>query len=93
MKKLESATIAREVNLAFAGARSAEIAALRIGRDHNTTNEEYCEAQRDAAEKRAFYDGMDYLASMLGVNVELDTVSKCLDDEYWNLFFSKPENK
>ena len=92
MKKTENATITREVNLAFARARSAEIAVLRMGRDHSTTDDDYREAQRDAAEKRALYNGMDYLASMLGINVELDTLSKSLDDEYWNVFFNKSEN-
>lgn len=92
MKKTENTTITREVNLAFARARSAEIAVLRMGRDHSTTDDDYHEAQRDAAEKRALYNGMDYLASMLGVNVELDTLSKSLDNEYWNVFFNKSEN-
>lgn len=93
MKKTENSTITREVNLAFARARRAEIAVLRLGRDHNTTNDEYCEAQRDAAEKRAFYNGMDYLASMLGVNVEFDALSESLDHEYWDLFFSRAKNE
>ena len=93
MKKTENATIIREVNLAFARARSAEIAVLKIGRDHSTTDDDYREAQRDAAEKRAFYNGMDYLASMLGVNVELDTLSESLDHDYWNLFFNRSENE
>lgn len=92
MKKTENTTITREVNLAFANARSAEIAVLRMGRDNSISDEDYREAQRDAAEKRALYNGMDYLASMLGVNVELDTLSKCLDDVYWNVFFNKSEN-
>ena len=93
MKKTENATIAREVNLAFASARKAEIAVLKMGRDHSTTDDDYREAQRDAAEKRAYYNGMDYLASMLGVNVEFDTLSESLDHDYWNLFFSRSENE
>ena len=93
MKKTENATIIREVNLAFARARSAEIAVLKMGRDHSTADDDYREAQRDAAEKRALYNGMDYLASMLGVNVEFDTLSECLDHDYWNLFFNRSENE
>lgn len=93
MKKTEYTTITREVNLAFARARSAEIAVLKMGRDHSTTDDDYREAQRDAAEKRALYNGMDYLASMLGVNVEFDTLSESLDHEYWDLFFNRSENE
>ena len=93
MKKTENATIVREVNFAFREARKAEIAVLRMGRDHSTTDDEYREAQRDAAEKRAFYNGMDYLASMLGVNVEYDALSESLDHDYWDLFFSRSENE
>ena len=93
MKKTENATVIREVNLAFARARSAEIAVLKMGRDHSASDDDYREAQRDAAEKRALYNGMDYLASMLGVNVEFDALSESLDHDYWNLFFSRSENE
>lgn len=93
MTKSEKAILTREVNLAFARARSAEITVLRVGRDHDATDDDYHDVQRDAAEKRAFYEGVNYLASMLGANVDLDAQSETLDHAYWDLFFSRSNNE
>ena len=92
MKKAEKETIVREVNIAFCEWKKAQIAALIESRDPVSTPESIREAQLERDKKEAFYDGMDYMASMAGVDVELDRMSRALDARYWDLFFN-PEKK
>lgn len=92
MKKAERETIVREVNIAFCEWKKAQIAALIESRDPVFTPESIREAQLERDKKEAFYNGMDYMASMAGVNVDLDRMSCALDDRYWDLFFN-PEKK
>ena len=92
MKKAEKETIVREVNIAFCEWKKAQIAALIESRDPVSTPESIREAQLERDKKEAFYNGMDYMASMAGVDVELDRMSRVLDSRYWDLFFN-PEKK
>ena len=92
MKKAEKETIVREVNIAFCEWKKAQIAALIASRDPVSTPESIREAQLERDKKEAFYDGMDYMASMAGVDVELDRMSRALYARYWDLFFN-PEKK
>ena len=92
MKKAEKETIVREVNIAFCEWKKAQIAALIESRDPESTPESIREAQLERDKKEAFYNGMDYIASMAGVDVELDRTSRVLDDKYWDLYFN-PEKK
>ena len=92
MKKAEKETIVREVNIAFCEWKKAQIAALIESRDPVSTPESIREAQLERDKKEAFYNGMDYMASMAGVDVELDRMSRALDARYWDLFFN-PEKK
>lgn len=92
MKKAEKETIVREVNIAFCEWKKAQIAALIESRDPVSTPESIREAQLERDKKEAFYNGMDYIASMAGVDVELDRMSRALDSRYWDLFFN-PEKK
>ena len=88
MKKAERETIVREVNIAFCEWKKAQIAALIESRDPVSTPESIREAQLERDKKEAFYNGMDYMASMAGVDVELDRISRVLDDKYWDLYFN-----
>ena len=92
MKKAEKETIVREVNIAFCEWKKAQIAALIESRDPVSTLESIREAQLERDKKEAFYNGMDYMASMAGVDVELDRMSRVLDARYWDLWFN-PEKK
>lgn len=92
MKKAEKETIVREVNIAFCEWKKAQIAALVESRDPVSAPESIREAQLERDKKEAFYNGMDYIASMTGVDVELDRMSRALDARYWDLFFN-PEKK
>ena len=92
MKKAEKETIVREVNIAFCEWKKAQIAALIESRDPVSTPESIREAQLERDKKEAFYNGMDYMASMAGVDVEFDRMSRALDARYWDLFFN-PEKK
>jgi len=92
MKKAEKETIVREVNIAFCEWKKAQIAALIESRDPASTPESVREAQLERDKKEAFYNGMDYMASMAGVNVDLDRISRALDARYWDLWFN-PEKK
>lgn len=93
MKKTERETIVREVNIAFSEWKKAQIAALIESRDPVSTPESIREAQLERDKKEAFYNGMDYMASMAGVDVELDRMSRALDDRYWDLFFDPKKVK
>lgn len=93
MKKAEKATIVREVNIAFCEWKKAQIAALIESRDPLSTPESCREAQLERDKKEAFYNGMDYMASMAGVDVELDRMSRALDARYWDLFFNPEKVK
>ena len=88
MKKAEKETIVREVNIAFCEWKKAQIAALIESRDPVSTPESIREAQLERDKKEAFFNGMDYMASMTGVDVELDRMSRALDARYWDLFFN-----
>ena len=92
MKKAERETIVREVNTAWCVWKKAQITALIESRDPMSTPESIREAQLERDKKEAFYNGMDYMASMAGVDVELDHMSRALDARYWDLFFN-PEKK
>ena len=92
MKKAERETIVREVNIAWCEWKKAQIAALIESRDPASTPESIREAQLERDKKEAFYNGMDYMASMAGVDVELDRMSRAMDARYWDLFFN-PEKK
>lgn len=92
MKKVERETIVREVNIAFCEWKKAQIAALIESRDPVSTPESIREAQLERDKKEAFYNGTDYMASMAGVNVDLDRMSRALDARYWDLYFN-PERK
>ena len=92
MKKAEKETIVREVNIAFCEWKKAQIAALIESRDPASTPVSIREAQLERDKKEAFYNGMDYIASMADVDVELDRMSRALDARYWDLFFD-PEKK
>lgn len=93
MKKAERETIAREVNIAFCEWKKAQIAALIESRDPMSTPENIREAQLERDKKEAFYNGMDYMASTAGVDVELDRMSRALDARYWDLFFDPKKVK
>lgn len=93
MRKTEKETIVREVNIAFCEWKKAQIAALIESRDPVSTPESIREAQLERDKKEAFYNGMDYMASMAGVDVELDRMSRALDDRYWDLFFDPKKVK
>ena len=93
MKKAERETIVREVNIAWCEYKKAQIAALIESRDPASTPESCREAQLERDKKEAFYNGMDYLASMTGVNVDLDRTSRELDARYWDLFFNPEKVK
>ena len=88
MKKAERETIVREVNTACCEWKRAQIAALVESRDPSSTPESRREAQLERDKKEAFYNGMDYIASMTGVDVELDRMSRALDARYWDLYFN-----
>lgn len=92
MKKAERETIVREVNIAFCEWKKAQIAALIESRAPSSTPESRREAQLERDKKEAFYNGADYIASMVGVDVELDRMSRALDARYWDLWFN-PEKK
>ena len=92
MKKAEKETIVREVNIAFCEWKKAQIAALIESRDPVSTPESIRAAQLERDKKEASYNGMDYIASMAGVDAELDRMSRALDARYWDLFFN-PEKK
>ena len=93
MKKAEKETIVREVNIAFCEWKKAQIAALIESRDPSSTPESIREAQLERDKKEAFYNGMDYMASMAGVDVELDRMSRALDARYWDLYFDPKKVK
>lgn len=93
MKKAEKETIVREVNIAFCEWKKAQIAALIESRDPASTPESRREAQLECDKKEAFYNGADYIASMAGVDVELDRMSRALDDRYWDLYFDPKKVK
>ena len=93
MKKTEKETIVREINIAFCEWKKAQIAALIESRDPASTPESIREAQLERDKKEAFYNGMDYMASMAGVDVELDRMSRALDARYWDLFFDPKKLK
>ena len=88
MKKAEKETIAREVNMAWCEWKKAQIAALIESRDPASTPETRREAQLERDKKEAFYNGADYLASITGVEIEFDRVSRALDARYWDLYFN-----
>ena len=88
MNKAERETIVREVNTAFCEWKKAQIAALVESRDPSSTPESCREAQLERDKKEAFYNGMDYIASMTGIDVELDRMSRVLDARYWDLYFN-----
>ena len=93
MKKAERETIVREVNIAFCEWKKAQIAALIESRDPMSTPESCREAQLERDKKEAFYNGADYIASMAGVDVELDRMSRALDARYWDLWFNPEKVK
>ena len=93
MKKAEKETIAREVNIAWCEWKKAQIAALIESRNPASTVESRTEARRESDKKEAFYNGMDYLASMTGVDVEFDRMSRALDARYWDLYFNPGKTK
>lgn len=88
MKKAEKETIVREVNVAWCEWKKAQIAALVESRDPASTPESRREAQSERDKKEAFYNGMNYLASMTSVDVEFDRMSRALDARYWDLYFN-----
>ena len=93
MKKAERETIVREVNVAWCEYKKAQIAALIESRDPASTPESRREAQLERDKKEALYNGMNYLASMTGVNVDLDRMSRALDARYWDLYFNPEKVK
>lgn len=93
MKKAERETIVREVNTAFREWKKAQIAALIESRDPMSTPESRREAQLERDKKEAFYNGMNYLASIAGINVDLDRMSLALDARYWDLWFNPEKVK
>lgn len=93
MKKAERETIVREVNTAWCEWKKAQIAALIESRDPASTPESRREAQLERDKKEAFYNGADYIASMAGINVELDRMSRALDARYWDLYFNPEKVK
>lgn len=92
MKKAERETFVREINIAWCEWKKAQIAALIESRDPVSTPESRRKAQLESDKKEAFYNGMDFLASMSGVDVELDRLSRALDARYWDLYFN-PDRK